>query len=267
MGGGGRGELLPLFFIVSWRGLTGGGGGGERGRGFIVESGKETGGLTGLEGTSAVGAGITGAGVDLLVIAGGRGLEGLMGLAEPRAKTESDLVVLKLTVVLVLMLFEARERGSGTVVLMGLWLLASRGAGTGGGGMGTVFAGGGREGEGGTVFADGVGSGGGDLDGLGERASGGGGGLTGLGGVCERGLCGLGSLDPSGLFREIELADPWALALVVGPEGATETVPYVTVRAGRGGGGRFGLTGIWWGGEGSGPACGTGTGRFKGGTW
>lgn len=208
MGSGGRGELLPLFFIASWRGLTGGGGGGERGRGFIVESGKETGALTGLEGTSVAGTGVAGAGADLLVIAGGRGLGGLIRLAEPRAKTESALVLLSLTVVLVLMLFEAWERGSGTVVSMGLWLLASRGAGTGGG-IATDFAGGGgREGEGGTDFAGGVGSGGGDLDGLGERARGSGGGLTGLGGVCERGLCGLGSLDPSGLFREIELADP-----------------------------------------------------------
>ena len=257
MGGGGSGELLLLSFIGSWRGLAdGGSGSGERGRDFMVESGKETGGLTGLEGTGAAGAG-AGAGV---VIAGGRGLGGLTGLAELRAKTDSDLVLLLLAVALVLVLFEV-ERGSGTVVLMGLWLLVSRGAGTGGIGGETDFAGGGGSGgEGRTDFAGG--GGGGDFDGLGERAGGGGGGgLAGLGGVCVRCLCGLGSLDPSGLFRAIEVADPWALALTlaltVGLEGATETGPYAT-RAGRGGGGKFGLTAIWWGGDGSGPALGTG---------
>lgn len=76
--------------------------------------------------------------------------------------------------------------------------------------------------------------------------------------MCERGLCGLGSLDPGGLFRAIELADPWALTLGGGLEGATETCSYVTVRGGRGGGGESGLTAIWWGGEGNGPACDTG---------
>jgi hypothetical protein len=253
-GGGGRGELLLLFFIGSWRGLTDGGGGGERGRGFIVESGKETRGWTGLEGTSAAGAcaGVADAGVNLLVIAGGRGLGGLTGLAEPRAKTESDLVLLLLllVVVLVLMLFEVGERGSGAVVLIGLSLLASRGEGTGR-----------------TDFAGGGGSGGGDFDGLGERASGSGGGLTGLGGVRERGLCGLDSLDPSGLFEARELADPWALALAVGLEGTTEIGPYVTVREGRGGGGKIGLTAIWWGGEGNGPASDIGTRGFERGAW
>lgn len=249
MGGGGRGELLLLFFGRSWRGLTGGGGGGERGRGFRVESGKETGGLTGL----------VGAGADLLVLAGGRGLGGLTGLAELRAKTESDLVLLVL--VLALVVFEAGERGSGIVVLMGLRLLASRG---------TYFADGRSGGEGGTDFAGG-GSGGADFDGLGERASSSAGGLAGLGGVCERNLCGLGSLDASGLFRAIELADPCALALtptlVLGLEDATEIGPYVTARAGRGGGGESGLTVIWWGGEGSGPACNTGTGGIERGMW
>ena len=66
--------------------------------------------------------------------------------------------------------------------------------------------------------------------------------------MCNRCLCGLGSLDPSGFFRAIEVADPWALALTlalaVGLEGATETGPYATLRAGRGGGGKIGLTGI-----------------------
>lgn len=259
MGGGGSGELLLLSFIGSWMGLAdSGSGGGERGRDFMVESGKATGGLTGLEGAGAAGAG-AGAGVNSLVIAGGRGLGGLTGLAELRAKTDSDLVLLVLVVVLILVLFEV-DRGSRTVVLMGLWLLDSRGARTGGIGGETDFAGGGGSGgEGGTDFAGG--GGGGDFDGLGERAGGGGGGLAGLGGVFNRCLCGLGSLDPSGLFRAIEVADPWALALTlaltVGLEGATETGPYAT-RAGRGGGGKFGLTAIWWGGDGSGPALGTG---------
>lgn len=210
MGGGGRGELLLLFFIGSWRGLAdGGGGGGERGRGFMAGSGKETGGLTEIEATGAAGAS---AGLDLLIIAGGRGVGGLTGLAELRAKTESDLVSLLLAVALVLVLFGEVERGgSGTVVLMGLWLLVSRGAGIGG----MDLVGGGESGdEGGTDFAGG--GGGADFDGLGERASGGGGGLAGLGGVCDRCLCGLGSLDPRGLvFSAIELADPWALALTL----------------------------------------------------
>lgn len=132
-GGGGRGELFLLFFIGSWRGLTGGsGGGGERGRGFIVESGRER---TGFEGTSAAGtsaagscAGVADAGVDLLTMTGGRGLGGLTGLVERRAKTESELGLMVLAVALVLMLFEVGERGereSGAVVLMGFWLLAS----------------------------------------------------------------------------------------------------------------------------------------------
>ena len=230
----------------------------------MVGSGKETGGLTEIEGTSTA---VASAGLGLLVIAGGRGLGGLTGPAGLRAKTESELVSLLLAVALVLVLFEEVKRGgSGTVVLIGLWLLVSRGAGIGG----TDLAGGGGSGgEGETDFAGG--GGGGDFDGLGERASGGGGGLAGLGGVCDRCLCGLGSLDPRGLFSAIELADPWALALTValalGLEGTTETGPYVTLRAGRGGGGRVGLTAIWWGGDGSGPACSVGTGGIERGTW
>ena len=255
MGGGGSGELL-LSFIGSWRGLTdGGGGGGERGRGFMVESGKETGSLTGLEDTGAAGAG---AGVNSLIVAGGRGLGGLMEPAELRGKIDSKWVLLMLAVVV---LFEV-EGGGGTVVSMGLWLLVSRGAGTGGiEGETDVAGGGGSGGEGRTDFAGG--GGGGDFDGLGERAGSGGGGLAGLGGVCDRCLCGLGSLDPSGLFRAIEVADPWALAftlaLTVGLEGTTETGPFVTLRAGRAGGGKVGLTVMRWGGDGSGPACSVGT--------
>jgi hypothetical protein len=192
MGCGGRGELLLLFLVRSWRGLAGGSGGGERGRDFMVESGNEMGGLTGLVGTSAAGAGtegtgtgVVGTGADLLVIAGGRGLGGLTGLEEPRIKTESDLVLLAVAVALAL--FEAGERGRETVMI-GLCLLASQGAGSGEVGGGTDFAGGRSGGEGGTDFACGGGSGGGGMDGLGERATGGGGGLPGLGGVCERDL-------------------------------------------------------------------------------
>lgn len=111
---------MLLSFIGSWRGLTDdGSGGGERERGFMV--GSETGGLTRLEDTGAAGAGT---GVDSLVIAGGRGLGGLTGLAELRAKIDSDLVLLLLAVALVLVLSEV-ERGSKTVVLIGLWLLVS----------------------------------------------------------------------------------------------------------------------------------------------
>ena len=233
IGGAGRGELLLslLFFVRSWRGLIGGCGCGESGRGFVIGSGKETGGLGGLGGAGA------GAGTDLLVVTGGRGAGGLAGLAEPRAKTESDLVLL------VLVLFEAGERGSGTGALMGLWLLASRGAGIGDGGGGTDFAGGTRRG-----------SGGGDFDGLGGRTRGIGGGRAGLGGVC--GLCGL-----TGLFTGIELVDPCALALALAIEGA------ITARAGRGGGGEFGITSIWRGGEGSGPACDVKTGGIEMVTW
>jgi hypothetical protein len=226
-----------VFFVRSWRGLTAGGGESARGFVFALEvSGKVTVGLTGVVGAAGAGAG------DLLVLTAGRGADGLTGLVEARAKTESDLVLL------VLVLFVAVERGSGTGFLMGL----SRGAGTGGGGGGTDLAGGRTEAD--------------DFDGLGERASGGGGGFAGLGGVCVL-LCGLGSLGPSVFFSsEIELVDSCALALApaMALEGTTETGPYAAMRTGRGGGGGGELcsaaTSMWWGGEGNGPACDAGTG-------
>ena len=215
IGGGGRGELL-LFFARSWRGLTGSCGCGESGRDFVIGSGKEAGGFGGLGGP---GAGPD-AGPDLLVVRGGRGVGGLTGLAEPRANTESDFVLLELV------LFKAGESGSGTGALIGLQLPAPRGAEIGGGGGGTDFAG---ETE--------RGGGGGDFDGLGGRARGMGGGRAGLGGV--RGLCGL-----IGLFGGIELVDPCALAPALALKGAAEIDPYVTTRAGRGGGEELGITSI-----------------------
>ena len=121
---------------------------------------------------------------------------------------------------------------------MELWLLASRGAGT-------DFAGG-----------AGTAGGGGDFGGVGERGRDGGGGLVGLGCACD--LCGLSSVDPSGLFGAIELVDPGTLALALG--GATDTDPCATGRAGRRGGGEIGITSIC---EGSGPASDEGTGGIE----